>query len=400
MKEEIRDFFKLLIKLIMRLFLHIYYIFPINNNSIFFMTNMGKSYSGNPKYIYEKMIADERFKEYNFIWCFKNVEKREMEVLKSDTTKFVKKNNYFAFFYYLLTSRILIYNCGGFSYAPIRKKQFLIETWHGGGALKKIGLSLKNKSFSSKIGIKLASNDIKLFVSSCKMFSEQCIKESMGYNGKILNSGMPRNDIFFLKNEEKIKSIKEKLNLSLNDKIILYAPTFKGTEHNAKSLDEKSELLNVRMLKDEFKKKYGGTWKFFIRGHQYTKTVENIINDEDWSDYPDMQELLLITDVLITDYSSCMWDFAFTNRTCLLYTPDLDNYNHNERGFYTPIDIWPGIQFSSNKEISNIVKNLNQKDYELKVKKYLNYTGSYENGTATSQVLDEIYEELRKEIEK
>lgn len=397
MREEIRDFFKFLVKLLSKLFLHIYYIFPINN-TIFFMTNMGKSYSGNPKYIYEKMITDERFKRYNIIWCFKDIEKNKNEVKKSESNKviFIKKNNYIKFFYYILTSKILIYNCGGFSYVPIRKKQFLVETWHGGGTFKKIGLSVKNKTYFSKLGIKMASKDIKLFISSSKKFSEQTIRESMGYKGKILNSGMPRNDILFLLNKEKVCEIKQKLNLSFDDKLILYAPTFKGTEHNARNLDERVETLNSNLIKDELKKRYGGNWKFFVRGHQYASNIENIDNDGDWTKYPDMQELLLIADVLITDYSSSMWDFAFMNKICLLYTPDINNFSENERGFYSPIDIWPGIQFTNNNQIKRLIENLNKKEYEKKIKQYLTDIGSYENGTASIKVINALYEEIKK----
>lgn len=387
-----RDNIKLFIKYVMRFILHIYWIFPINKKRIFFMSTFGKSYSCNPKYIYKSIIQDERFKDYNLIWCFINPE--EIEEKFNNNVKIIKKSNYLVYFYYLLTSRVVIYNCGGFSYAPIRNNQLLIETWHGGGAFKNVGLTVENKSFASKKGIMIASKEIKLFISSCGLSTNTLIRSSMAYNGEVLQSGMPRNDILVNQSEEKKKEIRERLKLDSETKIILYAPTFKGSEHKAVNISSDHEIINPFIIKELLEKRYNCKWKFAMRGHQYANASKLDGADYDWSSYPDMQELLLIADVLITDYSSSIWDFSIMKKMCLLYVPDLNNYEKNERGFITPFDKWPGIPVYTNSEFEKVIMNFDKYAYMDKIDNFIKYSNSYEKGTACEQVKTYILKDL------
>ena len=388
-----RDRFKLLIKKILRLVLKIYYIFPVKKNRVFFMSTMGKQYSCNPKYIFENMIKNCEIgdKELEYIWAFNNPNK-----FKNINAKLICKNNIFVYFYYLLTSKVIVYNCGGFSYAPIRKNQFLVETWHGGGAFKKVGFAIKDKSKASKIGIKMASNDIKLFLSSSEVSSEKLIKDAMNYKGEILNSGLPRNDRLFIEDLEFKNSIKEKIGIKREEKLVLYAPTFKGDESKAVSLDGKWEKINPSEIKQILKEKFGGEWVFAVRGHQYNDEIKIEDTDINLSKYEDMQELLIVTDILITDYSSSIWDFAITKRPCFLFTPDLVNYKHKERGFLVPIKKWPGIIAKSNLELKYKISEFDFKEYNNKLNKFFIEMGSYEKGTANDIVIDRIIKELKK----
>ena len=385
----LRDNAKLILKYLMRFVLKIYWIFPIKKNTIFFMANMGKGYLCNPKYIYKSIIEDEQFCNYRYVWCFQNPD----DIDKSDfslNTKIINKNHYFKYFYYLLTSEIIVYNCGGFSYAPIRKKQLLIETWHGGGAFKRVGLAVSDKSSSSKMGIKLAMKDVKLFLSSCEIATETLIKEAMGYKGEILNSGFPRNDLLFKDNSDLKCKIREKIGVSDSDHIILYAPTFRGDEGNAKSFNDKFEILNPLLIKSAFERKYGGHWKFYTRGHQYTNNAYLDGSDGDLSKYPDMQELLLISDVLITDYSSSIWDFSLTNKKCFLFVPDCVEYESKERGFLVPIDDWPGIKVVSNNDFAEKIMSYSEDEVIKKNSRYFNSSKSYEHGDACEKVKNYI----------
>jgi CDP-glycerol glycerophosphotransferase len=102
----------------------------------------------------------------------------------------------------------------------------------------------------------------------------------------------------------------------------------------------------------------------------------------DVSDYPDMQDLLCAVDVLITDYSSSIWDFSFTHKPCFLYAPDLEEYKSN-RDFYTPIEEWPFPLAKTNQELIENIKNFDSKEYIGKVNKHHKELGSYETGHAT-----------------
>lgn len=389
-----KDFSKLLLKLFLRFVLKIYYIFPISKKRIFFMATMGKGYSCNPKYIYESMIKDSRFIDFEFVWCFLDCDKWKDYFLNSSNTKMVSRKNFILYFYYLLTSRVIVYNCGGFSYAPIRKKQFLIETWHGGGAFKKMGLVLNNKSWASKYGIRLASRDIKLFLSSCSYGSENVIRSAMGYNGRILDCGSPRNDLFFRNNN--VANIKKKLGIDNKTKIVLYAPTFKGKEDSAVNIDNSFEIIDPYVIKKTLSNRFGGNWLFLSRGHQYAGELFLNGVDLNVSYYPDMQELLLVSDVLITDYSSSLWDFGLLDKPCFLFTPDLDNYINSERGFFLDIYKWPGLVCKTNSDLISNIKSFDSSKYLNQIHLFYSDIGSYEKGTACNIVLDEIAKELSR----
>lgn len=386
-----RDKFKLLIKIILRTILKIYYIFPVKKNRVFFMSTMGKQYSCNPKYIFENMTKKDyiKNKEFEYIWAFNNPND-----FKHVNAKLICKKNIVVYFYYLLTSKVIIYNCGGFSYAPIRKTQFLVETWHGGGAFKKVGFAIKEKSNESKIGIKMASNDIKLFLSSCLVSSELLIKDAMNYKGEILNSGLPRNDKLFINSLEYKNEVKAKIGIDNDKKVVLYAPTFKGNENNAVSLDEAWEQINPLEIKEILKDRFNGEWIFTVRGHQYNDEIKMEGVDIDLSKYEDMQDLLLIADILITDYSSSIWDYAITKKPCFLFTPDLENYEQKERGFLVPIKKWPGIIAKSNLDLKNKIHEFDFNMYNDKLDKFLMEMKSYEEGIASDIVIERIIKEL------
>lgn len=389
-KLVFRDNGRLWIKHMLRFLLKVFWVCPIKKKTVFFMANMGKNYLCSPKYLYESMLKDKRFDDYQYVWCFRNLNTMDT-VSFSSRTIIVEKNNYIKFFYFLLTSEIVIYNCGGFSYAPIRSKQLLIETWHGGGAFKKVGLAIKNKSGASKKGIMLAMKDVKLFLSSCELSTQLLIREAMCYKGKVINSGLPRNDIFFKCNTKLIADVRKRLGLCEEDKVVLYAPTFKGDEKKATILSEGYEVLNPNIIKNALKTKYGGNWMFFTRGHQYTDGIKLDGSDGDLSAYPDMQELLLISDILITDYSSSIWDFALMKKPCYLFVPDINNFEKNERGFMVPFDIWPGIKVLSNQEFEKVISNFSYDAYIEKVEYYFSLCGSYETGEACEKVKSEIF---------
>lgn len=386
-----RDKLKLIIKYVLRFILKVYYVFPIKKQ-FFFMSTIGKSYSCNPKYLFESILKDERFSEYSFVWCFIT---HDYDYLTEDPrVRIVYKKNKFAYFYHLLTSKVVVYNCGGFSYAPIRKTQFLLETWHGGGTFKRVNLTVENKSKASKRGVEIASNDISAFIGTCEVNNQMFIREGMGFKGNIINSGFPRNDVLFNNDAALISSVKTKLNVYQNAHYVLYAPTFKGSEHNAVNMNSSVEAIDPVSVKKALKNRFGGEWYFATRGHQYAGDLSLKSADFDWSDYSDMQELLLVADVLITDYSSSVWDYSLTTKPCFLYVPDLDIYEKKERGFLTPISEWPAIFAKSNKELSECINSFNSENYKAKVYKYLEECGNFEKGNACLIVKDYLLKVL------
>lgn len=392
-KVEIKDILKYFLKLCMRASLKVFYIFPVKNRKILFMSTMGKSYSCNPKYIYEELLQDKRFESYQIIWAFKDPLAWKSYLDLNTIT--IKKSSIFLYFYHLLTAKVIVYNCGGFSYAPIRNKQLLIETWHG-SPFKGGALANEKKSTASKKGILLADKDIKLYLSQSKFQTDILIRMAHGYTGEILECGCPRDDVFFSLNDEQKNAIRKKLNLDRDSHVVIYAPTFKGLEDCAVNLNTRYQTIDPIVVKKAMADRFGGEWLFATRGHQYSGDLTLEGADLDWSSYPDMQELLLVSDVLITDYSSSMWDYSLTGKPCFLFVPDLDEYRDNDRGFLIPFEIWPGLACLSNDSLQDRIKSFDEKKYEKRVHDFLEKAVSYENGTASKQVLDWIYKSLKK----
>lgn len=385
MKDEL----KLILKHIMRFILKIFWIFPIKKHTIFFMSYMGKGILCNPKYIYYSMADDERFADYRFIWCFKRPEDFKDKYF-SKNTQIISKRNLFSFFYYLLTSETIIYNCNGFSYAPIRKKQFLIETMHSGGVFKGVGFTVDSKTKASKKGISLANKDIKMYISSAELSTKYYIRDSYHFYGEVLNSGLPRVDLMFHYDQNMVQKVKEELNVPASKKIVLYAPTFRGREDHAHSITPGSEVIDPQMVKEALTKRFGGEWVFLTRGHQYVNGLSISGSDGDISSYPDMQEILLATDVLITDYSSSPWDFSFLNRPIFLYVSDLNQFDNNDRGLLIPLEKWLGIITKNNEDLHEKIMSYSQEDFERKTKEHYTYVQSYEQGTACETLKNRI----------
>lgn len=378
------------IKSILRFFLHIFWIFPVNKRKLFFSSFKGSTISCSPFYICEEF--QKKYNDYKIIWCSNNIEHRKL-LTNYGNIKFVKFNS-FLYIFHLFTSKILINNASFPTWIPFRnKKQIIINTWHGGGAYKKIGASESNSINIQKREMQ-SSKDTKYFISSSKMFTDVMKKSTFVSEEKFLQIGLPRNDIFF--NSEKILTTKQKvfqeLSLSQHNFIILYAPTYRGSSLNS---DVPENNLNISKLKNAIKSHFKKNAFVLFRGHYFNNYDEINNFDLNVSNYPNMQELLCSVDMLITDYSSSMWDFSFTKKPCILYCTDLEKYK-NERGFYTEPEKWGFPIAQSNDELEKIIFDFDNSKYLKAVEENHKYFGSYENGNATKKIIEIISNELKK----
>ena len=375
--------------ILFRVLLRIFYIFPIRK-IIFFSSYEGKQYSCNPKYIFQSMYSDKFFFTYKYIW-----EKNDEKKIKNYEELKLVKHNSFRYIFSIMTSKIIITNSGLNPIFPLRKKQILINTWHGGGAYKKVGRDIdESTNGTSYYGLKKASEQTTFFISSSALFTDIMSNSIELEKEKFLKIGMPRNDIFFNKNiiNSFYLKIRKKFNLSNEDKIVLYAPTLRG---NTNSISKKKiNNLDYEKLLKLLNKKFIGNWKILYRCHySLINKSDNNNNIIDASDYPDMQELLCASDILITDYSSSIWDFSFLERPCFLYVPDLIDYKL-ERNFYTDINNWPAVLIENNKDLDKVINNFNIENLIQKIKEHYEILGSYENGKATIELISTIKKEI------
>lgn len=352
-------------------------VFPLKSNKIVFFPYNGKYYC-NLKYITDYLIKQKS--KFKIVWIASDSEIKNKNIIKCS-------RNSIGFFYHVLSAKIVLYNNGFKNYIPKRKEQIFIETWHGGGAYKKISkifADAKNRYYRTRMVNSVNRNDY--IISSCSAFEKAFKSDTLALNPKYCNFGMPRNDIFF--DIQMMKQIKNKISSKyhLKDKkIVMYAPTFRDRGF-VNTIDFNS-LLKV------LENRFGSEFVLFLRCHPHlSKDIFQKYSDAniiDVSDVTDMQELLSAADVLITDYSSCMWDFSLTYKPCFIYANDIDCYKQ-ERDFHTPIADWPFPVATNNKELMSNILYFNKDNYLENVKQHHINLGSYEDGHASKRVFELI----------
>lgn len=374
---------KMIVRQLAQIFLKLFFLFPIKNNRIVFASFSGAGYFCNPKYLSEYLV--EKYGDrLEIIWAFRKPE-------KYCGLHGVKITKYYSFqwLFYVLTSRVLISNVGQCTFLPKRKEQLWIDVWHGGGAYKKVVFSTGFvKDFIDNWYAAKGVGRFDLVLSCGRKFTETNLIKGFHHKGEILKCGMPRNDVLFNEGWRRNASLKVRQKLHISGFTVLYAPTFRGYRAEGYRTD-------LHFPYDEFIKTLeeteGKTVTVLKRAHLFATMADASPGGKiiDVTRYPDMQELLCAADMLITDYSSCIWDYALLGRPCLLYVPDLEEYI-KERGFYTPIGDWPGIVCRNKKELLEAVISLNKDDCRERAKEHLRRFGSYETGTACRQVSEKI----------
>lgn len=359
---------------IVKALLRILHIFPINKKKIFLFCFNGNVVGFDQKAIVN-WINKNKNNQYEIYWgvASKKLEKR----LKLKNVKFIKIKSIKGIFH-IMTSKVLIYNINPPTYVPFRKKQILINTWHGGGFLKKVGKYARGFDSDN-------FNVSNCFISHGQLWSEKILRDSFEYKGDILNCGAPRNDIFFNGEADIVKNqIKKQYNIE-NKNVLLYAPTFRG------DFSYRESQIDFKRVKEELERKFGGEWVILIKLHpMISNKIE--INSDDWvnvSSHGDMQELLCTADVLISDYSGCIWDFSLTRKPIFIYADDIDKYN-KERGFYFSYDTWPYPIARNNDELSSEIKKFNKNDYEKKLEDYFNYIICFDKGNSCYEIFKYI----------
>lgn len=367
------------LKLLIRCILRIFFVFPVNNRKIFFMSFNGTKIGFDSKAFIDWLEENNHGGEFSYIWGVDSY--LNQRLMSNEKIKCVKIKS-FKGIYHIITSRILMYNINPPSYIPYRKNQILINTWHS-FSYKKVGKYAKN--FDEK-----QFNTTNCFLSHSKSYSKMILNDSFNYYGKILECGVPRNDIFFSNKYDSVRNKVKKLYGISNKKIIMYAPTFRG-DFIKEDFD-----INFKKLKQILGRKFGGDWVIFYRLHPMIANKYKLKNSEviDVSLYPDMQELLCATDILISDYSGSMWDFSLKKKPVILYAPDSESYK-DDRGMYISCEKLPFIFCKNINEIYSSINNFNSDKYLKNINKYLETMGSFEKGYASEKVYNYISMQIR-----
>ena len=345
-------------------------LLPVKPKRVLFVSFRGKQYSCNPRYISEALEGSG----LELIWAFhepekfKYLEEKGIRVISDRTLQFVLT---------AMTSRVIVTNTYFKPYLPRRRQTKYLRTWHGGGSYKRVTYPRGLKGFY--IGLQQQGAD--LYLSSSKKFTRETIREAFGYKGEVLEAGMPRNDALVTGAWKEIGE-KTKQELEISEHIALYAPTYR--EDSVKN----GYGLDVTALREALTARFGGEWKILFRGHHVVANQDEMTGfDGDESGYPDMMPLLAAADVLITDYSSSMWDMSLMKKPVFLYCTDIKSYV-SERDFFTPISEWPFPISENNEELNKNIRLFDEKAYAENVSAHHEALGNCETGTAAAKTAE------------
>lgn len=379
---------KLLKIKIFKLISYVFLFIPISNNTILFDSFHGKL-SDNPKYVEISLL--KKMPNANIIWVAEKNNKAAFKGLKTVDYQSLR------YFILLMHARVVVDNQlggrltsgGGKSaklYSKIRKDQLCISSWHG-TPLKRLGNDVKSDGrtfvYNSNLDVLSLGNK----------FTAEKMASAYEVNTKIKYYGTPRNDILFDK-EVDTEALKKKLQLPDGYKFILFAPTFRA-DNERMSAAAQLEMLNLTRLTQTLEKSFGGKWGLIIRAHHIALSHINIdeiacesgVGIFNGNIGDDMAEYLVLSDILLTDYSSSMFDFALTKKPCFLFTPDRDEY---ENGYYFPLNTLPFPSGNSEEELLYQIEHFDQSKYESGVDKLLENIGNVEDGHACEHITDDI----------
>ena len=368
----------------------------ILDNMVIFESYMGRQYSCSPKALYEEMLKDEKYKDYIKVWAFKNPEQHK-DLLNNENTYIVKykSNDYYKAYsqakYWVSNSRIP---------NEIKKdeKQEYIQCWHG-TPLKKLGFDIKNYT-----GTKTSTKDLyrnyridaeryTYLISPSRFFTEKITSafdlKGIDKENIFIEKGYPRNDYLYTFDHNDCIEIKSRLNIPKDKKVILYAPTWRENQHKPGVGYTYDLGLDFDLLKKQLEKDY----VILFRAHYFISNLFDLDKYKgfiiDVSKYDDINHLYIVSDMLITDYSSVFFDYANLNRPILFYMYDFEEYKNKMRDFYLSIDELPGPIVKDQKMLTNEINKLvNNFVYDEKYLKFNSKFNPY-NVPCSKEVLNE-----------
>lgn len=325
-----------------------------------------RKYNDSPKAIYEYMIADPRFKDYKFVWALEDPQAFEVPgpaiKIKSDTLTYFKaclKAKYW----------ITCVNIErGLHFK--RKSQVYLNTWHA-TPVKTMGNSAggrKDYDFAH----------VNYFCVSGEYEKNIYLKDLNIQESSVIRTGMPRNDELYHITDEEKASIRKRLKIPADKKVILYAPTWRDSEDGGKTYAMRPPV-DVKLWEKELSKDY----VLLMRTHQYTNALLGVeFNDfcRDYCSYKVVNDLIKIADIMISDYSAIIFDYCITERPLYCFGYDYEEFAE-KRGFYVRLeDVLPMGVHRTQEELIEAIKTIDYADASAKTAafkhKYMEYGGN------------------------
>lgn len=364
-------------------------VLPVKKNKIVASSYYGRGYSDNIKYIVEKLLG----KGYDIVWLTLN--EKEAATLPSGVRSCRFRSAKAA--YELSTASVWVDNCRKFARYK-KPNQLFIETWHGGGAQKKSEkdvVETLGPGYGEKAMRDSSHFDIML---SDSRFQTELYYRSFWYSGHVAEIGYPRYDIIYEQNAALVKKVHAFYGIPADTGIVVYAPTFRRDHSFAPYAIDYPRLLGA------LKTRFGRNFAALVHLHpnvangfeqiQYDgKTVINATY------YPDMQELIAASDVMISDYSSVNFDFCLTGKPALRFCADLEAYAA-DRNFYYDITEYPFPMATDNDGLCNLIESFDEEAYRAGLRAFFDKIGFIENHTCAQTCADMVEYYIRSDLDK
>ena len=360
----------------------IYLIIPKHKKQMLFASFGGRNFNDSPKAIYDEICRRDEFKDWELVWAFVNPETIIIprgRKIKMDSPSFFKA---------LLQSRVWISNSGMDRDIFLNLKNVIkVETWHG-TPLKKICGDEHQNTMGGKRKIKGAL-DNKTIRCAQSEFDQQLFQRLFhATKESILLCDLPRNDELLDYPAKKINIIRESLNIPNSKKVILYAPTYREYLWDGKG----NNLIAPPIHLKKWREMLCSDYVLLFRAHYAVGTSLNIKTDDfvkDVSSYPNLNDLYAISDMMISDYSSCFFDYSILDRPMFCFAYDLEEYKE-KRGLYLNLnETLPCIVHSNENTLLEDIKRVHVGDASHRTRDFHAQFAPYA-GHASKIVVDEI----------
>lgn len=353
---------------------------PIKNNKLIFYTEGGFCDHG-------RQIAQQLFalrEDLDILWIVKD------ETVETPVNiRKIVRSKFFEFFYEMSTALFWIFSDVTPGQVPKRAGQIYIQTKHWASVtLKTFGLDFY-KFRNIRDGVELLERDCQAidYVIVGSIFDETTCRRAFQFNGSVIKVGSPRTDVLFHPDQYR-KWIQERYHIDEDRGILLYVPTFRGGTGDKYVMERHTFSLDFQKISQALGQKYKKKWVVLLRLHP---VLEQNYGEgaEDWlidvCDYGDSQELVAASDVVITDYSSIMFEPAFVYKPVFLFAPDQDEYINKERKLLIEYNQLPFDIAKTNEELCEAIIEFDKQKYDKKLADFFERYGVHEDGHASER---------------
>lgn len=361
--------------------------FPVEHRKIFFRA-IG-DYADHGKYITESLLkmADD----LDVVWMV-----NDLQAEVPEGVRLVFSGNRKKCIYEIETAHVWVLDLPVFSCIVKRKEQVYIQTKHWASiTLKKFYLDAKVfETDWNKLKVWRRESEIIDYIITGSEFDRESCRRGFRHKGEFLEIGSPRSDALF-DGKKYRKKICDKYGLKEDWHIALYAPTYRFLYRDNQQQHVSREIeLDYEAVKEAFEKKFGGRWYIMLRLHPSVAATGRFIKKPDYvidtSVYPDSEELVAAADVLISDYSSIMFEAAFAEKPVFLFATDVEEYTAHEYELLINYNELPFSRAGSNGELVGKIEDFEEDFYKRQLNEFMDKYGVHEDGHASERAAEFI----------